>query len=148
MRPGDPQAMKQIDMWIESDSIYDSHSYEADSGSAGLEIPRPPSINSIVSLRRSQEPGMEINLTIPWARWIQNGVFWVVTPCGSGKNRRFGRTWRLLHQGDKNGALGTTEAATSNRRTLRRFLRTDFCHPDEGGARFLRNVSSYKSHTA
>jgi hypothetical protein len=25
---------------------------------------------------------------------------------------------------------------------------TDFCHPDEGGARFLRNVGSYKSHTA
>jgi hypothetical protein len=25
---------------------------------------------------------------------------------------------------------------------------TDYCHPDEGGARFLRNVGSYKSHTA
>jgi hypothetical protein len=37
------------------------------------------------------------------------------------------------------GELGTTQAATSNRRTL---------HPDEGGARFLRNVGSYKSHTA
>jgi hypothetical protein len=22
------------------------------------------------------------------------------------------------------------------------------CHPDDGGARFLRNVGSYKSHTA
>jgi hypothetical protein len=32
----------------------------------------------------------------------RNGVFWVVTPCGSFKNRRFGGTWRLLHQGDKN----------------------------------------------
>jgi hypothetical protein len=38
------------------------------------------------------------------------------------------------------GELGTTLTATSNRRTLR--------HPDEGGARLLRNVSSYKSHTA
>jgi hypothetical protein len=27
---------------------------------------------------------------------------WVVTPCGSCKNRRFGGTWPLLHQGDKN----------------------------------------------
>jgi hypothetical protein len=26
--------------------------------------------------------------------------------------------------------------------------RTDSCHPDEGGAKFLRNVRSYKSHTA
>jgi hypothetical protein len=33
---------------------------------------------------------------------LKNGVFWVVTPCGSCKNRRFGGTWRLLHQGDKN----------------------------------------------
>jgi hypothetical protein len=32
---------------------------------------------------------------------VKNGVFWVVTPCGSCKNRRFGGTWRL-HQGDKN----------------------------------------------
>jgi hypothetical protein len=46
------------------------------------------------------------------------------------------------------GELGTL-AATSNRRTLRRNTWfTDFCHPDEGGARFLRNVGSYKSHTA
>jgi hypothetical protein len=33
---------------------------------------------------------------------MKNGVFWVVTPCGSCTNRRFGETWRLLHQGDKN----------------------------------------------
>jgi hypothetical protein len=50
----------------------------------------------------------------------KNGVFWVVWPGGPGNNRRFGGTWRLLHQGDKIGELGTTQAATSNRRTLRR----------------------------
>jgi hypothetical protein len=33
---------------------------------------------------------------------MKNGVFWVVKPCGSCKNQRFGGTWRLLHQGDKN----------------------------------------------
>jgi hypothetical protein len=33
---------------------------------------------------------------------MKNGVFWDVTPCGSCKNRRFGGTWRLLHQSDKN----------------------------------------------
>jgi hypothetical protein len=38
------------------------------------------------------------------------------------------------------GELGTTLAPTRNRRTL--------TFPDEGGARFLRNVGSYKSHTA
>jgi hypothetical protein len=30
---------------------------------------------------------------------MKNGVFGIVTPCGSCKNRRFGGTWRLLHQG-------------------------------------------------
>jgi hypothetical protein len=29
---------------------------------------------------------------------MKNGVFWDVTPCGSCKDRRFGGTWRLLHQ--------------------------------------------------
>jgi hypothetical protein len=43
------------------------------------------------------------------------------------------------------GELGTTQAATSNRSTLRR--NADSCHPDERGARFLLNVGSYKSHT-
>jgi hypothetical protein len=49
---------------------------------------------------------------------MKNGVFWDVTPCGSCKDRRFGGTWRLLHQGEKIGELGTTQAETSNRRTL------------------------------
>jgi hypothetical protein len=31
---------------------------------------------------------------------MKNGVFWVATPCESCKNRCFGGTWRLLHQGD------------------------------------------------
>jgi hypothetical protein len=39
------------------------------------------------------------------------------------------------------GEIGTTLAVTSNRRT-------DSCHPDEGGVNVLRNVGSYKSHTA
>jgi hypothetical protein len=31
---------------------------------------------------------------------MKNGVFWDVTQCGSCKNRRFGGTLRLLHQGE------------------------------------------------
>jgi hypothetical protein len=46
------------------------------------------------------------------------------------------------------GELGTTLAVTSNRRTLRRNTNVDSCLPDEGGAKFRRNVGSYKSHTA
>jgi hypothetical protein len=40
------------------------------------------------------------------------------------------------------GELGTTLAETSNRRTI-----TDSCHPDEGGAKFLRNICSYTRAT-
>jgi hypothetical protein len=36
---------------------------------------------------------------------MKNGIFWVFTPCDSCKNQRFGGTWRLLHQGDKNCEL-------------------------------------------
>jgi hypothetical protein len=32
---------------------------------------------------------------------MKNGVFWDVMQYGSCKNRCFGGTWRLLHQGDK-----------------------------------------------
>jgi hypothetical protein len=35
---------------------------------------------------------------------MKNAVFWGLTPCGgSGKKRRFAGTYRLHHQGDKNG---------------------------------------------
>jgi hypothetical protein len=40
----------------------------------------------------------------------------------------------------KIGELGTTLAVTSNLCTLR--------HPDEGGAKSIRNVGSYTRHTA
>jgi hypothetical protein len=33
---------------------------------------------------------------------MKNGVFWDVALCGSCKKRRFGGTWRLHHQNDKN----------------------------------------------
>jgi hypothetical protein len=38
------------------------------------------------------------------------------------------------------GELGTTLVVSNNRRTLRRNAKfTDFCHPDEGCAKFLPN---------
>jgi hypothetical protein len=33
---------------------------------------------------------------------MKHAVLWYVTPCGSCKNGRFGGTYRLHHQGDKN----------------------------------------------
>jgi hypothetical protein len=35
---------------------------------------------------------------------MKNAVFWHVTPCGSCKERRFGGTYQLYDQGDKNGS--------------------------------------------
>jgi hypothetical protein len=48
------------------------------------------------------------------------------------------------------GELGTTVAVTNNRRTLRRNTTWYFFAAcvGEGGAKFLRNVGSYKSHAA
>jgi hypothetical protein len=55
---------------------------------------------------------------------MKNGVFWDVTPCGSCKNRRFGVTWRLLHQVDKN-RWTLNVAVISSRRCVFRLLATD-----------------------
>jgi hypothetical protein len=44
--------------------------------------------------------------------------------------------------------LGTVLDVTRNRRTLRCSYFIDTCHRDDGDAKFLLNVGSYKSHTA
>jgi hypothetical protein len=38
---------------------------------------------------------------------MKNVVFWDVTLCGFCMNRRFGGMYRLHHQDDKNGEIGT-----------------------------------------
>jgi ribosome biogenesis protein Nip4 len=43
---------------------------------------------------------MNVRFEVFTAVTMKNGVFWVVTPCGSCKNRRFGRTYHLFHQCD------------------------------------------------
>jgi hypothetical protein len=48
----------------------------------------------------------------------KNGVFCDVTPCGSCKNRRFGKLSASSIRVTRIGELGTTLAVTSNRRTL------------------------------
>jgi hypothetical protein len=44
----------------------------------------------------------------------KNGVFWDVAPCGSCKNRRFGGTYRLLHQGRVRPLLVTASIVPSS----------------------------------
>jgi hypothetical protein len=47
------------------------------------------------------------------------------------------------------GELGTmsSQSASVASHSLRSQF-TDYCHPDDRGAKFFRNVGSYKSHTA
>jgi hypothetical protein len=78
---------------------------------------------------------------------MKNAIFWDVTLCGSCKDRLSEELSASFVSVTRIGELGTTLAVTRNRRTLRCSEFTDSCHPDEGGAKFLRNVGSYKSHT-
>jgi hypothetical protein len=50
---------------------------------------------------------------------MKNGVYWDITPCGSSKNRRFEEPSASFIRVTRIGELGTTLAATSNRRTSR-----------------------------
>jgi hypothetical protein len=65
-----------------------------------------------------------VRLEVFTAVTMKNGVFWDVTPCGSCKNRRFGRTYPVLHQGDKNRtvALVRTDVSEELRSSFIRFL--------------------------
>jgi hypothetical protein len=75
---------------------------------------------------------------------MKNVVFWDVTPCGSCKNWFSEELSASLIRVTIIGELGTTLDVTSSRRT--QF--TDSCHPNEGGAKVLRNVGYYKNNTA
>jgi hypothetical protein len=75
-------------------------------------------------LREAEESNeiftQSVRFEIFTAMTMKYGVFWDITPRGSYENRRFEGTQRLFHS----------------------------CHPDERGAKFLRNFGSYKSHKA
>jgi hypothetical protein len=49
---------------------------------------------------------------------LKNTVIWVVTLCGSCKNRRFGGTYSIHHQGDKKWRARTEDSSNSNRSIL------------------------------
>jgi hypothetical protein len=87
------------------------------------------------------------------------GVFWDVTLCVSCKNHVSEERSASLIRVTRIVELGKTLAVSSNLvflRSVRLLLVTASvfpssriqCHPDEGGANSLRNVGSYKSHTA
>jgi hypothetical protein len=75
---------------------------------------------------------------------LKNVVFWDVMPCGSYKNDVLEELSFSSIRVTRIDELGTL-AVSSNRCMLQRNAN---CHPNEGGAKFLRNVGSYKSHIA
>jgi hypothetical protein len=71
-------------------------------------------------------------------------IFWEMMPCGSYKNRRFGGSYRLPLQ----GALVSYEFVPIQELTTVLCNQLALVHPEDGGDTILRNVDSYKSHTA
>jgi succinylglutamate desuccinylase len=72
---------------------------------------------------------------------MKNASLWDATLCGSCMNRCFGGTYQLHHQSDKNRRARNN---VSGNYQLKHAAKIS----DYGGDMFLRNVSSYKSHTA
>jgi hypothetical protein len=70
---------------------------------------------------------------------VKNAAFWDTSPCGSCKNRCFGGTYSLHHQGDKNQRDTKSLAVPSNQ--------ISYCHTDDAGDRLLRTAGCFKSHT-
>jgi hypothetical protein len=62
----------------------------------------PPKWQAVLKLQSSTTQKMILFTATAGYSILKNGVFWDVTLCGPCKNRRFGGTWRLLYQGDKN----------------------------------------------
>jgi hypothetical protein len=63
-----------------------------------MDIPEPVTDEYVLRL---QPNVFIVRFEVFTAVTMNNGVFLDVTPCGSCKNRRFGGTYRLLHQGDQ-----------------------------------------------
>jgi hypothetical protein len=58
--------------------------------------------NSKTAKNISDYARFEVLLEVETELTLKNAVFWDVMLCGSCKNRRFGGTYRLHRQGDKN----------------------------------------------
>jgi hypothetical protein len=72
--------------------------------------------------------------------YFKNGVFWDVTLCGSCKNEFSEELSASNIRLTKIGELGTTLSLNISSQCA--------SVADDGGAKLLRNVGSYNSHTA
>jgi DNA-binding TFAR19-related protein (PDSD5 family) len=77
---------------------------------------------------------------------MKNDVFWELRRVALVRTDVSEKPSASLIRVTRIGELRTTIAVTINRRTLRRIANS--CHPDERGAKFIRNVGFYKSHAA
>jgi hypothetical protein len=87
--------------WRVKDKIMDPISHRLHHGGIAINdwfSDKLKEVKYFVKMKHLQNVRFEVFTAVT----MKNGVFWVVTPRGSCKNRRFGGTWRLLHQGDKN----------------------------------------------
>jgi hypothetical protein len=77
---------------------------------------------------------------------IQNGVFWDVTPCGVCKNRVSEELSAYFIRVTGIGELETTQALTSNQRTLRRNTRATRRYIPEDAILHSRRRETLKSY--
>jgi hypothetical protein len=85
---------------------------------------------------------------------MKNVVFWDISPCGSCRNRRFVRTYRLYPPGENIQRTKNTLARASDCSTLRSivaianmFLVLCF-HPDDGGGGIFSSETSIPTRTS
>jgi hypothetical protein len=74
------------------------------------EILKGETLNDTVVRQRIKLSALFLRAGIFTAVTMKYAVFWNVTPCGSCKNRCFGGTYRLHHQGDKNRRAGNVSS--------------------------------------
>jgi hypothetical protein len=73
---------------------------------------------------------------------MKNAVFWMLYSMALERTEVSEEPSASIIRVTRNGGPGTMLAVTINQRTLQRRTKRD------GGARFLRNIDSYKRHTA
>jgi hypothetical protein len=59
-------------------------------------------VHALDPLDSKEENSNSVRFEVSTLVTMKNAIFWDVTPCGPSKNRHFGGTYCLHHQGDKN----------------------------------------------
>jgi hypothetical protein len=82
---------------------------------------------------------------------IKNDVFWGVAPCGSCENQRFGGTYRLHHQVEKNQRARNSVSSNTHLKQVKLtpvFIRAKLRHIPEDGILHSYRRENFKTYIA